>query len=896
VAIYHFTTKIISRSGGRSIVRAAAYRSASCLFDQRIGVHYNYERKAGVIHTEILLPQGAPAKLADRELLWNKVEMFEKRMDAQLGREVEFALPRELSQADNIKLAQDFVQREFVARGMIADLCIHWDIGADGQPKPHAHVLLTMRGVIHGEFGPKRRQWLMAADGKTYLLDAQGKRIPDWNNKALLYTWRERWAGHVNAWLAERGFDARIDHRSFVDQGITLEPERKINGMTERLLDDGLPDDIEIDEAHQLGPNGARAVNIVARHARNIERLQTNPAIILDLITRTQSTFTERDLQRALHRYTALAISHEEFQTLYAKARHHRDLIALGRDGRGEARFSTRAMIEIEEQMERLAQLLSTERRHEAQAPPSRSIAHLGQDQRRALHHILQGGDLTAVIGLAGSGKTTLLASVREAYEAQGYRVQGAALAGIAAENLEQGTGIESRTIASLTKRWRDGRHPLTAQDVLIVDEAGMVGSRDMNALLFEAERAGAKVILVGDARQLQAIAAGAAFRTIVERIGAARLDVVRRQKDDWRKAATRQLEAGLVSEALDQFRRHGAIKAYGTTEMAKEALLNAWTTEVRPDQTSVLMAHRRDDVRDLNTKARERLRAAHRLGPDQTVELKRKRTDDEGQEVEEMVTRTFAIGDRVLFTRNEQSLGVKNGTLGTIRALERGQFRVLLDTGAEVTFAAHMYGNLEHGYALTIHKNQGATVDRAFVLAADTFDQHLAYVALTRDRAGVTLAYGRDQIPYDDELDRIFKRERTKDSVLDYRGIYATRRGINAQTDFAENEIGPIKVRPTEIKVEPLLRGPAPALKPPVTIQLPPTEYVPQPKRPSVTPLGPVKAKEPIKPAPGEPSQSPGASMSDHLPGFEVWKAKRDAKKARSKERARHRSWDRER
>jgi len=145
VAIYHFSAKVISRANGSSAVASAAYRSGSQLFDERLGRSHNFSNKAGVIHSEILAPEGSPERWQDRSILWNEVEALEKRKDAQLAREVEFAIPRELDQAQGIALARDFVQREFVARGMVADLNVHWDIGPDGEAKPHAHVMLSMR-------------------------------------------------------------------------------------------------------------------------------------------------------------------------------------------------------------------------------------------------------------------------------------------------------------------------------------------------------------------------------------------------------------------------------------------------------------------------------------------------------------------------------------------------------------------------------------------------------------------------------------------------------------------------------------------------------------------------------------------------------------------------------
>ena len=201
MAIYHFSAKVISRANGSSAVASAAYRSASELQDERLGRAHDFSNKAGVVHSDVLLPQGAPERLTDRETLWNEVEAGEKRKDAQLAREVEFAIPREMNQAQGVQLARDFVEKQFVKRGMVADLNVHWDMGKDGQLKPHAHVMLSMR-----EVGP----------------DGFGKKVREWNGTELLKEWREAWESHVNERLAELDIDARIDHRTLAAQGIDL--------------------------------------------------------------------------------------------------------------------------------------------------------------------------------------------------------------------------------------------------------------------------------------------------------------------------------------------------------------------------------------------------------------------------------------------------------------------------------------------------------------------------------------------------------------------------------------------------------------------------------------------------------------------------------------------------
>jgi ATP-dependent exoDNAse (exonuclease V) alpha subunit len=197
MAIYHLSVKVISRANGSSAVASAAYRSAARLHDQRLDRDHDFSNKAGVVHSEVMLPDGAPERLHDRSTLWNEVEATELRKDAQLSREVEFAIPRELNQQQGIDLARDFVQSEFVDRGMIADLNVHWDVGADGMMKPHAHVMLTMREV----------------SGREVSGDGFGAKVRDWNKTELVQEWREHWAGHVNERLASLDIDVRIDHR-----------------------------------------------------------------------------------------------------------------------------------------------------------------------------------------------------------------------------------------------------------------------------------------------------------------------------------------------------------------------------------------------------------------------------------------------------------------------------------------------------------------------------------------------------------------------------------------------------------------------------------------------------------------------------------------------------------
>ena len=741
MAIFHLSVKVISRSSGRSAVAAAAYRGAERLHDERLDRDHDFTNKDGVIHSEVLLPEGAPEEFADREKLWNAVEAAEKRKDAQLAREVEFAIPRELTKEQGIELAREFAEAEFVEKGMIADLNVHWDIGADGQPKPHAHVMLTMREVTKDGFGAKVR---------------------DWNKTALIEQWRERWADHVNRALAERDIDARIDHRSLEAQGIALEPQDKIGPAASRIGGRGL-------EAERIEEHRAIA-------QRNGERIIASPALALDAITHQQATFTRRDLAAFVHRHSD---GKEQFDAAYNAVRASPDLIALGKDGHGQDRFTSRAMIETEQRLHRAADTTAQRtdhtvndvQRNAAFASAAKHGLVLSGEQKSAFEHVTNSKGLSVVVGYAGTGKSAMLGVAREAWESAGLTVRGAALSGIAAEGLENGSGIASRTIASLEHQWSKGREHLTSRDVLVIDEAGMVATRQMERVLSHAAKAGAKVVLVGDQQQLQAIEAGAAFRAIHERHGGAEISEVRRQLSAWQQDATRQLATGRTGEAIRTYEKRGMVFAAETREAARTELIERWDRQrqASPSDTRIILTHTNDEVRELNQMAREKMRDADALSTDATIKAAR------GE-------RQFASGDRIIFLRNERGLGVKNGTLGTVRLASAQRMAVRTDDGREVAFDTKDYAHVDHGYAATIHKAQGMTVDRAHVLATPGMDSHSAYVAMSRHRKGLALHYGRDDFADRSKLVRRLSRERGKDMAGDYKPeqAFAELRGIS--------------------------------------------------------------------------------------------------------------------
>jgi Ti-type conjugative transfer relaxase TraA len=725
MAIYHLSVKVISRAHGSSALASAAYRCGGRLHDERLGRDHDFTNKDDVVHSQVMLPEGANEAWSDRERLWNDVEAFEKRKDAQLCREVEFAIPRELDQAEGIRLAQDFCEQEFVARGMVADLNIHWDEGPDGEYNPHAHVMLTMREVKDDGFGAKVR---------------------DWNATSMVEHWREAWALHVNERMAELDLDIQIDHRSFKTLGIELEPQHKIGAVS-----------YDIDRESERYDDHRRIAS------ENGARLIANPEIAIDAITREQSTFTIRDLGRFIDRHS---YGKEQFDEIWHKVLASPELVELGEDDRGWDRYTSREMVETERRLYRASDALSHHSGHGV-SDESRSSAldraadrgiELSAEQVSAVEHLTQADDLGVIIGYAGAGKSTLLGVAREAWEESGYRVQGLALSGIAAENLEQGSGIESRTIASLEHSLSQGRDVLTSQDILVIDEAGMVGVRQMERLLSQAAEVQAKVVLVGDPQQLQAIEAGAAFRAIAERTAHIEVTEVRRQQEGWQRDATKDLAIGRVDQALQSYRDHDAIQAAPTRAQAREDLIDRWDKDrlQSPDSSRIILVHTNDERHALNDEARQCLKRAGELGEDVSLDL-------------EVGRRDFAVGERVMILKNDRGLEIKNGMLGELTEVSQTRLSIHLDNGRDVSFDLKDFAHVDYGYAATIHKAQGVTVDNAHVLATPGLDRHSAYVALSRHRESVHLHYGRDDFAEDQNLTKTLSRDRAKDMVSDY-------------------------------------------------------------------------------------------------------------------------------
>ena len=746
----------VSRGAGQSAIAAAAYRAGEKLCDARTQEVHDYTRRFGVLTNGIAMPEQAFANPAfvghdwTRERLWNEAEAAERRRDARTARKIELALPAEMTSEQREALVRHWATEIANRYGVAVDWAIHLPDKEGNQLNHHAHLMMTTREIGPEGFRGKAALELSNTDQKK-----RGLAVGD----DAIYGLREMLAERLNELAGRYGLELYADPRSYAERGIDLTPTKHI-GVHAVAMD-------------RQGRESERAEAHAEVRQENARRVIARPELVLDALTAREAVFTRQDIARALHRHLD---DPAQFQSVMAKLDASPELVRLTQGtAREPARFSTRGMIATEERMMTVARDLAASSRHRVNARHLEAAltrhAHLSDEQRAAVRHVTGQERIAAIAGAAGAGKSASLAAAREAWEAEGYRVRGAALAGKAADELQASAGIESRTLHALEYSWGRGRDPLGGRDVLVIDEAGMIGSRQMGRVLDAAREAGAKVVLVGDARQLQPIEAGAAFRAIAEEIGVAEIETIRRARHPWMREASQAFAVGEIASGMAAYAARGHVHMCDSREAAKVLIARDSALARWEEGTTLILAHTNEDVRDLNARVRAERQRAGALGAEASFQAERG-------------MREFAAGDRLVFLRNDRDLGVKNGTLATVEQAAKDMLLVRLDGGERIKIDQAIYAQIDHGYAVTLHKAQGATVDRVFVLASGGMDRHLAYVGMTRHRDDVALYAGQDDFRDERAMVRRLSRARPKASSLDF----AERRGFETEKPWLEN------------------------------------------------------------------------------------------------------------
>lgn len=581
----------------------------------------------------------------------------------------------EAAHAEAVKIALDLLQEKAgIGR-----------FGTDGRDREAADlVFATFQHGTSRELDPQLHthsfvfNQAMRENGAWASLDSKG-----------FYDWKMAAGACYRAALAERlrdmGYNIERDGDSFRIAGVSKALEEHFSQrraqIVEHLKEHGYTSaaaaaaaaldtrqakgEIELEKLTKEWEARAAAFGFERQHAlpgaERGDRLDMVSApMIMDEATKMDALVREQQIYTAAFREAQGAVDVAEARRIAEQAISG----AVRFETERGTRYSTEHLVKIEREVADSAAARKTETAHQLAEPAvAKALAEveqakgfeLNQEQRAAVHHLTrESGGVAVMVGDAGTGKSTTLEAVREAYEGQGYSVVGCALAGKAAAGLEESSGITSRTIDSTLLKLDNGTLQLDRKTVLVVDEAGMVDSRKMHALMSRANESGAKVILVGDHKQLQPVAAGATFRHVAERAGHCRLEDIHRQREGWHKQAVREMSRGEAAKALAAYVERGQVQVKSTHKAACTEAVKIHEANVKAvgHDKALMIAGTNAQVRDLNALARERMVERGELGKSQPVKLA------EDKKIQ------LAAGDRIQITRNDAKTGLDNGDL----------------------------------------------------------------------------------------------------------------------------------------------------------------------------------------------------------------------------------------
>ncbi|MBA2649657.1 MAG: AAA family ATPase [Legionella sp.] len=805
--MYHYHREIGKRGNGKNAVFAAAYIRGEKKTCDRTGETKDFSNKNDVVYVNSFLPEDAPVwatalrhgvvvdskgqKHEDTQgesfstYAWNHIEFSEKRVDSQVYFHDDIALPNVLNQEQAIELVSEFAQNHLAINGLFCDVAIHWD-----ENNHHFHVLLPMRTLTDTGFSKKIRCTQAQ-------LSQEVKRI------------RKAWADAANQKLKTLGLHERIDHRSYKDRGIDLTPTVKIGKFTHfpdqaiamRKIQENVLIRKTNSDAIQNNPailaekilqehlffDSNTVTDAINRHVL-LEQMDVKDApppsvsdpvfeCLLESIQTKEGIFNERALKKSVLEQVS---SQAEFQRIYTKIIAHEQVFSLGLGEDGREHFVGRHAFDLENSLLKATHLLAAKTTFSVS---KRLVAKVGlkfglnESQQRALVHLTRSGNAAIVCGYAGTGKTYMLKAAKEVWEQSGFKMMGLATAGKAASGLEAETGIASKTICGFLQAVNSATLVMDEKTILVMDEMGMVSLDDMSAVMEIARLSGAKFAGVGDVEQTQPVGRGAPQRAMVDALGAVSLDTIIRQELAWQRQATLLLETNRTGEGFDLYAAQGCVHLHETQSQAFEETVNQWYASYSAQKDNdikdfIMAAFKNETVNKLNVMARGRLCDEGILGSGVLVAAKAG-----GIHV--------AVGERLLFTRNAQGVGVRNGDFATVLHVsdDAKTVQVQCDTGAVVSINTDSYRHFTYGYAATVHKLQGHTTQECSVLVdGEGWDRHMFLVAATRHKSHLHIHAAHEHFVDLAHLKESVSRHGLNDILADFPVSFAQRRGFNLE------------------------------------------------------------------------------------------------------------------
>nr|MCR4623361.1 AAA family ATPase [Alphaproteobacteria bacterium] len=583
--------------------------------------------------------------------------------------------------------------------------------------------------------------------------------------KSAILENRKLWADLANKFLEREGFSERITEKSFADLGINLEATKHRGWY-----------------ADIVGTDSRIAQENLEIFKENEKAIFANPSVILDYLNEKKAVFTQKDILRELNKRVFDETKIEGiFEKVLGNAKY------VGENAKGEFVYTGERYQKLESevlnQFEKIAnQDAQTHCGGEVIERVLNKYDYLNDEQRDAVKTLTSDRNLSVLIGKAGAGKTTTMKAVAEIYKSSGARVIGMSLSAVASENLGREANIESGTIASWMHQRRlfeearekflsfneilsEGmlkqldwyaqlknfeKTDLKSSDVIIVDEAGMVGTHDWHDILEFSSKTGAKVIAVGDDNQIKPISSGDCFRAALNNLNdVGRLHEIRRQNSDWQKEASVEFSKLNTANALSIYDHHGKIHEMSDAKQIAEKFL-----EIEKIGSATVLCATRKECAEINSEIRNLKISNSELG----------------ENLFKIGEKSFAKNDQIIFIQNNKSFGVKNGEVAKVEKFENG---ILTVKSGEISKEIDIksYDKIDHAYAITITKSQGKTYDNTIVVVNPIMDAKNTYVAMTRHRANVDLYYKNSDFKDVKSLMSGLSKYHQKDLVQDFSG-----------------------------------------------------------------------------------------------------------------------------
>lgn len=802
MAIYHYHREIGKRAGGKNAVFAVAYIRGEKRSCDKIEQTKDFTNKENVVYKNTLLPVDAPEwarnirhqNVKDSQGIthqdktgeqfsnyaWNQIEFIENRCDSQLYYHDDIALPNDLKLEDAILLTEEFVQNELCQNGFFCDVAIHWDEG-----NHHIHVIFPTRPLSEAGFDKKHRFTRQQLSNEVVRV-------------------RTSWADYANRKMQECGIQQRIDHRSYQERGIDLTPTVKVGKFkyaemdviaqrkqnenrlialdnakkiidNPHILTQKLTQEHVIFSGEIVREESLKVVSIIENTCFDSQYGKDETQVIADnILNLLQDEFHILNEKQIKSIVLDKSKDNDLFDELYQRVITHDDIMYLGLGDDGREHFVSRRAFEMESRIISNVAFLSETSLSSCRYETAKAISSdfgLNESQQRAIVHLTSNKDIALVCGYAGTGKTYLLNAAKKVWDEQNLKVIGLSTSGKATAGLEDETGIKSYTIAGFLKGVQSGKIVIDSKTILVMDEMGMTSMDDMDEVLKIVRAQGAKFTGVGDIEQTQPVGRGASFRAMVEEVGAVYLDEIVRQKVDWQKEATFYFETNQTAKGLVLYEEHGRIHFLSKDDEAQENLLTDWITRAsKQDNKSldglVIAAFTNEAVDTLNAKAREKLIEQGLL--------------DRGINIG---GRHIAVGERLLFTKNDYEVGYRNGHFATVNEIKEDALLVTLDNGKQINLSFKALKNYRYGYAATIHKLQGYTGNETFLMVdGRNWDRHKLLVGGSRHRHDLNIYASKDSFSHTQELTEVLSRHGLNDTLYDYPVSYAARRGYDME------------------------------------------------------------------------------------------------------------------